>query len=116
MCVFVLGAVNGLVPLLRGGWHAPVFVAGSPGPAADLVGWTERNESSEPTKHAGALNGIEISRDGAEQLRSGNDVRHGAARIGVLATSRQEHVIIGQVTLELCCGNDYSILNPRLPT
>jgi len=41
-------------------------VAGSLERAADLVDWTERNESSEPTKHAGALNGIEISRDDAE--------------------------------------------------
>jgi transcription termination/antitermination protein NusA len=34
----------------------------------DLVGWTERKEGSEPTKHIGALDGIEISRDDAEQL------------------------------------------------
>jgi len=34
----------------------------------DLVGWTERKEGGEPTKHAGALDGIEISRDDAEQL------------------------------------------------
>ena len=34
----------------------------------DLVGWTERKEGSEPTKHKGFLDGIEISRDDAEQL------------------------------------------------
>src|ERR1700746_176155 len=34
----------------------------------DLVGWTERKEGSEPVKHIGALDGIEISRDDAEQL------------------------------------------------
>jgi len=88
-------------PLGGRGWHAAVFVAGSPEQATDLVGWTERKESSERSKHADALNGIEISRGDAEQLRFGNDVRHGAARIGVLETSRQEHVIIGEVRLEL---------------
>ena len=34
----------------------------------DLVGWTERKEGSEPTKHKGFLDGIEISRDDAEQM------------------------------------------------
>jgi N utilization substance protein A len=34
----------------------------------DLVGWTERKDGGESTKHAGALDGIEISRDEAEQL------------------------------------------------
>ena len=34
----------------------------------DLVGWTERKEGSEPTKHAGFLDGIEISRDEAEAI------------------------------------------------
>jgi N utilization substance protein A len=34
----------------------------------DLVGWTERKEGSEPTKHAGILDGIEISRDDAETM------------------------------------------------
>lgn len=34
----------------------------------DLVGWTERKEGGEPTKHAGFLDGIEISRDEAEAL------------------------------------------------
>jgi len=34
----------------------------------DLTGWTERKEGGEPTKHTGALDGIEISRDDAEQL------------------------------------------------
>jgi N utilization substance protein A len=34
----------------------------------DLVGWTERKEGSEPTKHKGFLDGIEISRDDAEQV------------------------------------------------
>ena len=34
----------------------------------DLVGWTERKEGSEPTKHAGFLDGIEISREEAEAL------------------------------------------------
>jgi len=34
----------------------------------DLVGWTERKEGSEPTKHAGILDGIESSRDDAERM------------------------------------------------
>ena len=34
----------------------------------DLVGWTERKEGSEPTKHPGALDGIDISRDDAEAM------------------------------------------------
>ncbi|KJC47386.1 transcription elongation factor NusA [Bradyrhizobium sp. LTSP885] len=34
----------------------------------DLVGWTERKEGAEPTKHAGFLDGIEISRDEAEAI------------------------------------------------
>ncbi|KJC61768.1 transcription elongation factor NusA [Bradyrhizobium sp. LTSPM299] len=34
----------------------------------DLVGWTERKEGSEPTKHAGFLDGTEISRDEAEAI------------------------------------------------
>ena len=34
----------------------------------DLVGWTERKEGGEPTKHAGILDGNEISRDDAENL------------------------------------------------
>ena len=34
----------------------------------DLVGWTERKEGSEPIKHAGVLDGIEISRDDAEAM------------------------------------------------
>ncbi|MGH6678811.1 MAG: transcription termination/antitermination protein NusA, partial [Bradyrhizobium sp.] len=34
----------------------------------DLVGWTERKDGAEPTKHAGILDGIEISRDEAEHL------------------------------------------------
>jgi N utilization substance protein A len=34
----------------------------------DLVGWTERKEGSEPVKHAGFLDGIEISREDAESL------------------------------------------------
>ncbi|KRQ12819.1 MULTISPECIES: transcription termination factor NusA [Bradyrhizobium] len=34
----------------------------------DLVGWTERKEGGEPTKHAGFLDGIEISRDEAEAV------------------------------------------------
>ncbi|MHC2434405.1 transcription termination factor NusA [Bradyrhizobium sp. USDA 4451] len=34
----------------------------------DLVGWTERKEGGEPTKHAGFLDGIEISRDEAEAM------------------------------------------------
>jgi N utilization substance protein A len=34
----------------------------------DLVGWTERKEGSEPTKHPGILDGIEVSRDDAEQM------------------------------------------------
>jgi transcription termination/antitermination protein NusA len=34
----------------------------------DLIGWTERKEGSEAIKHAGALDGIDISRDEAEQL------------------------------------------------
>jgi transcription termination/antitermination protein NusA len=34
----------------------------------DLVGWTERKEGSEPTKHAGILDANEISRDDAERM------------------------------------------------
>jgi N utilization substance protein A len=34
----------------------------------DLVGWTERKEGSEPVKHVGFLDGIEISREDAEAL------------------------------------------------
>jgi N utilization substance protein A len=34
----------------------------------DLVGWTERKEGSEPTKHPGILDASEISREDAEQL------------------------------------------------
>src|SRR5262249_27426394 len=34
----------------------------------DLVGWTERKEGGEPTKHPGILDGIETSRDEAEAM------------------------------------------------
>jgi N utilization substance protein A len=34
----------------------------------DLVGWVERKEGSEPVKHAGFLDGIEVSREDAEVL------------------------------------------------
>src|SRR6187455_1771471 len=34
----------------------------------DLVGWTERKEGGEPTKHPGILDANEISRDDAERL------------------------------------------------
>jgi len=34
----------------------------------DLVGWTERKESGEQTKHAGILDGTEITRDDAEAM------------------------------------------------
>jgi N utilization substance protein A len=34
----------------------------------DLVGWVERKEGAEPVKHAGFLDGIEISREDAEAL------------------------------------------------
>jgi N utilization substance protein A len=34
----------------------------------DLVGWTERKEGSEPVKHAGFLDGVDISREDAEAL------------------------------------------------
>jgi transcription termination/antitermination protein NusA len=34
----------------------------------DLVGWTERKEGSEPVKHAGFLDSVEISREDAEAL------------------------------------------------
>jgi transcription termination/antitermination protein NusA len=34
----------------------------------DLVGWTERKEGGESTKHAGALEGIDVSRDDAEAM------------------------------------------------
>jgi len=34
----------------------------------DLVGWTERKEGSEPTKHPGILDANEISREDAEHL------------------------------------------------
>jgi N utilization substance protein A len=34
----------------------------------DLVGWTERKEGSEPTKYAGILDGLDVSRDDAEAM------------------------------------------------
>ncbi|HWL18312.1 MAG TPA: transcription termination/antitermination protein NusA, partial [Bradyrhizobium sp.] len=34
----------------------------------DLVGWTERKDGGEQTRHAGILDGIEISRDEAEAM------------------------------------------------
>ena len=34
----------------------------------DLVGWTERKEGGEPTKHPGILDANEISRDDAENM------------------------------------------------
>jgi N utilization substance protein A len=34
----------------------------------DLVGWTERKEGAEPTKHPGILDASEISREDAERL------------------------------------------------
>ena len=34
----------------------------------DLVGWTERKEGSEPVKHAGFLDGLEVSREDAEAM------------------------------------------------
>jgi N utilization substance protein A len=34
----------------------------------DLVGWTERKEGSEPTKHPGILDANETSRDDAENM------------------------------------------------
>jgi len=34
----------------------------------DLVGWTERKEGGEPTKHAGILDGNDTSRDDAEAM------------------------------------------------
>jgi len=34
----------------------------------DLVGWTERKEGGEPTKHPGILDTNEISRDDAESM------------------------------------------------
>jgi N utilization substance protein A len=34
----------------------------------DLVGWTERKEGTEPVKHAGFLDGSEVSREDAEAL------------------------------------------------
>jgi N utilization substance protein A len=34
----------------------------------DLVGWVERKDGGEQTKHAGFLDGIEISRDEAERM------------------------------------------------
>jgi N utilization substance protein A len=34
----------------------------------DLVGWTERKEGGEPTKHPGILDPSEISRDDAEGI------------------------------------------------
>src|SRR5215831_8999415 len=38
------------------------------GAADDLTGWTERKDGGEPTKHPGALDGIDISRDDAEAM------------------------------------------------
>jgi N utilization substance protein A len=34
----------------------------------DLVGWTERKEGGEPTKHPGILDANDISRDDAERM------------------------------------------------
>jgi N utilization substance protein A len=34
----------------------------------DLVGWTERKEGGEPTKHPGFLDGLDISREDAEAM------------------------------------------------
>ena len=34
----------------------------------DLVGWTERKEGGEQTKFAGALDGLDVSRDDAEAM------------------------------------------------
>ena len=34
----------------------------------DLVGWTERKEGGEPTKHTGFLDGFDISREDAEAM------------------------------------------------
>jgi len=34
----------------------------------DLVGWTERKDSGEQTKHAGILDGLDVSRDDAEAM------------------------------------------------
>src|SRR5215813_13604409 len=34
----------------------------------DLVGWTERKDGGESTKHTGILDGIDISRDDAESM------------------------------------------------
>src|SRR6201987_354316 len=34
----------------------------------DLVGWTERKEGSEPVKHTGFLDGMDVSRDDAEAI------------------------------------------------
>ncbi|MDE2514360.1 MAG: transcription termination/antitermination protein NusA [Alphaproteobacteria bacterium] len=51
----------------------------------DLVGWTERKEGGESTKHAGALDGIEISRDDAEQLIMQARVKAGWITEGDLA-------------------------------
>jgi N utilization substance protein A len=34
----------------------------------DLVGWAERKEGGEPTKYPGILDGVEITRDEAEQM------------------------------------------------
>jgi transcription termination/antitermination protein NusA len=34
----------------------------------DLVGWTERKDGGEPTKHKGFLDGIDISREEAEAM------------------------------------------------
>jgi N utilization substance protein A len=34
----------------------------------DLVGWTERKEGGEQTKHAGFLDGMDVSRDDAEAI------------------------------------------------
>jgi N utilization substance protein A len=34
----------------------------------DLVGWTERKEGGEQTKHAGILDGTDVSRDDAEAM------------------------------------------------
>jgi N utilization substance protein A len=52
----------------------------------DLTGWTERKEGGEPTKYAGILDGIEISRDEAEAMIMQARVKAGWISAAELAT------------------------------
>jgi N utilization substance protein A len=56
----------------------------------DLVGWTERKEGGEPTKHPGALDGLEVSREDAEAMIMQARVKAGWISEADLATPAEE--------------------------